>query len=195
MRIPCTASARRSIRDNNGRITGNWLPKLARKSSVSVDWLVWLCSETPVRKPRGASWSRQRYEMLDRAMSAPFFALISGFLPTVFNFHHQREVKKLRITVQFAKESRAIPRKPGKNPEQNRSKVAGIRSIALEFARFCPVNAAFFFAGRGTRAPGPNATLLHGGRKMKWAGPAASDPESPHQPRALAISGRSNPSR
>src|ERR1039457_7388328 len=73
MRTPCIRSERRSSRASSGRITGYWLPKLARKSSVSWDWFVWLYSDTPDRKPCGASLSRQRYEIVEWPISAPQF--------------------------------------------------------------------------------------------------------------------------
>jgi hypothetical protein len=41
------------------------------KSSVSFDWLVWLCSETPAVKPFAASGSRHRYDTLDWLMVFP----------------------------------------------------------------------------------------------------------------------------
>ena len=39
---------------------GNCEPQLATKSRVSLDWLVWLCSETPVVYALAALLSRQK---------------------------------------------------------------------------------------------------------------------------------------
>jgi hypothetical protein len=111
-------SARRSSRESSGRITGYWLPKLARKSSVSLDWLVWLCKETPVRKPFGALGSRHRYEMVELAISAPSPRSCPDF--TQYPLPNRKyPVKMVRIALQLAKESIVTPksrRKTGRIP-------------------------------------------------------------------------------
>src|ERR1700733_11647600 len=91
------------MRAIKGRVTGEWLARLARKSSVSCDWLVWLCRETPVRNPAQASLSLHRYEMdelgirasvaggSDRGPSSP------RIFPQVFHNQYPGQTVNIRL--------------------------------------------------------------------------------------------------
>src|ERR1035438_1278304 len=104
------------MRDSKGRITGYWLPKFARKSSVSFDWLVWLCKETPVWNPFGALGSRHRYEMVELAISAPSPRSCPDFctqypLPTV-----NARLRRCELPFNWQRNQYSNPKAPGRIP-------------------------------------------------------------------------------
>src|SRR5215472_10455460 len=90
------------MRARSGRKTGCWLPILAIKLRVSLDWLVWLCSETPVRNPFAAPWSHHRYEMVELAILPPSESRLGMDSSLSVSYgRHKCQVKIRRMQVQF----------------------------------------------------------------------------------------------
>src|SRR5579863_3896083 len=91
------------------------LPILARKLSVSLDWLVWLCSETPVRKPCAARRSHHRYEMVELAiLPPPTSRLPLDSSSSVSYGAHKCQMKTRRMHLQFPQGIKTINRTPKK---------------------------------------------------------------------------------